>query len=93
MITSKIIGTITDIVSKTDKNGIEYLVLSLDSKNSKQFNEDGDKIFLFLKNIKRERWNEIDIGTKYEFSIRESYYKGKVFLILQDFSKMIEITS
>ena len=57
-----IIGNISQKLSKSDKNGNEYLILKLENEEA---------IFVFSSKVKEERWAGLEEGKEYNFTVEE----------------------
>ena len=54
--------TINEKWEKRDKNGDDYLVLKLDNE---------EVIFVFPRKVSEERWNWLEQGKEYNFTVEE----------------------
>ena len=62
--TKEIKRVINEILSKEDKNHVTYLILRL---------EGGEAIFVFQSEVSKEKWDELEEGKEYTFSVREGF--------------------
>ena len=54
--------TISQKLEKKDKNGDDYLILKLDNEET---------IFVFSRKVSEERWNWLEQGKEYNFTVEE----------------------
>jgi translation elongation factor P/translation initiation factor 5A len=54
--------TISQKLEKKDKNGDDYLILKLNNEET---------IFVFSRKVSEERWNWLEQGKEYNFTVEE----------------------
>jgi len=62
MNTRTIKETISQKLEKKDKNGDDYLILKLNNEET---------IFVFSRKVSEERWNWLEQGKEYNFTVEE----------------------
>ena len=71
--------TINQKLEKKDKNNDDYLILKLNNEES---------IFVFPRKVGKERWNWLEIGKEYNFTVEEGKNGNK---LLADFEIEIKV--
>jgi hypothetical protein len=64
--------TINQKLEKKDKNNEEYLILKLNNQET---------IFVFSGKVSKERWNWLEVGKEYKFTVEKSQKNDSNLLV------------